>query len=337
MKYLKLLIVIILFFGIVFVLGKLVSLKYINEYPEGSFISDYYKEENEHDVIFLGDCEAYTTFSPINLYEKYGITSYIRGNSQQLIGASYFILRETLKYEHPKVVVLSVGLMRYDKQVKEEYNRLLLDKMKWSREKLDLIKYLMLDNENILSYIFPLLRYHDRITKLNSDDLKYLFNDRVVSHNGFIINQEVKPLNTLPSKKVLDSYIFSESNMEYLKKIMKLCQENNITLVLEKSPTMYPFWYDEYEKQIKDFANTYHLDYYNLLEKKNEIGLNFTKDTYDSGVHLNLSGAIKTTEYFGKILKEKYALQNHQNDDKIKLDYEKKLERFYGEVHEKNN
>ena len=296
-----------------------------------NFISYDYNINNEI-LLFEIDGIKQTNYE----IDKYTLTFNInlRNLESNKIHIKY---KETLKYEKPKVVVLSVGLMRYDKQVKEEYNRLLLDKMKWSKEKIHLINYLMLDNENILSYFFPLLRYHDRITKLNSDDLKYLFNDKVVSHNGFLINQEVKPLNTLPSKKVLDNYNFNESNMEYLKKIMKLCQENNITLVLEKSPTMYPFWYDEYEKQIIDFANTYHLDYYNLLEKKEDIGLDFTKDTYDSGVHLNLSGAIKTTEYFGKILKEKYALQNHQNNDKIKLDYDKKIERFYGEVYEKNN
>lgn len=327
----------LIFLIIIVVLGKLVSLKYINLYPEGSFISDYYKEENNHDVIFLGDCEAYTTFSPMTLFENYGITSYVRGNSQQLINGSFYVLKETLKYEKPKIVVLSVGLMRYDKQVKEEYNRLLLDKMRWSREKIELIKTSMLEEESFLSYIFPLLRYHDRITKLENDDFKYIFNDKVVSHNGFIINQNVKPLTSLPSRKPLNNYNFSESNLDYLEKIYNLCKENNITLILEKSPTMYPFWYDEYESQIKDFAKKYQIDYYNLLEDKDKIGIDYNLDTYDSGVHLNLEGAIKTTNYFGKILSEKYSLQDYRFDDKIKLDYENKLERYYGEINEKNN
>ena len=100
------------FFILVILFGKLVSLKYINLYPEGSFISDYYKEENYHDVIFLGDCEAYTSFSPITIYNETGITSFVRGNSRQLIGQSFYVLSETLKYEKPKIVVLSVGSMQ---------------------------------------------------------------------------------------------------------------------------------------------------------------------------------------------------------------------------------
>ena len=137
-----------MFFIVLYITGRIVSLKYINEFPEGSFISDYYFEENKHDVIFLGDCEAYTSFSPMKIYEEEGITSFVRGNSQQLIGQSYYVLKETLNYEIPKVVVLSIGGIRNTKQ-KEEYNRLLLDKMRLSKEKVDLIKYSMVEKENL--------------------------------------------------------------------------------------------------------------------------------------------------------------------------------------------
>ena len=336
MKYVKFLMIIVIFFILVILLGKLVSLKYINLYKEGSFISDYYKEENRHDVIILGDCEAYTSFSPIVMYNEYGITSYVRGNSQQLIGQAYYILMETLKYETPKIVVLSVGSMRYNPGIKEEYNRLLLDKMKWSKEKIELIKYSKMENESILSYIFPLLRYHSRISELTSDDIKYLFNDEVVSHNGFLINQDVKPLTTLPKPKKLDNYNFSEDNISYLKKIVNLCKDNGITLILEKSPTMYPHWYSEYDFFIKEFAKENNVDYYNFIDEIDNIGLDFNYDTYDSGTHLNLSGATKFSKYFGSLLKEKYNLQSHL-EEKIKIDYNKKYERYKKEINEKNS
>ena len=316
--------------------GKLVSLKYINLYPEGSFISDYYKEDNSHDVIILGDCEAYTSFSPITMYKEVGITSFVRGNSQQLIGQSYYILLETLKYEIPKVVVLSVGGMRYNPGIKEEYNRLLLDKMKWSKEKVELIKYSMIDGENFLSYVFPLLRYHSRIKELTSDDVEYLFKDEVVSHNGFLINQDVKPLSTLPKKKQLANYNFSDDNISYLKKIVKLCKDNNIELILVKAPVIYPYWYDEYDEFIQSFASEYGVDYYNFAKLVSDININFKTDTYDGGKHLNLNGAEKLSKYFAHILVEKYNLSNHL-EEKIKNDYNKKYERYVKEINEKNN
>ena len=336
MKYIKTVLIIIIFLFLIIFFGKLVSLKYVNLYKEGSFISDYYKEENSHDVIFLGDCEAYTSFSPITIFNETGITSFVRGNSRQLIGQSYYILKETLKYEIPKIVVLSVGSMQYDSGIKEEYNRLLLDKMKWSIEKINLINYSKMDNENILSYLFPIIRYHDRITELTKDDIDYLFKDKVVSHNGFLINTDVKPLTVLPSRKVLDNYNFSSQNIEYLKKIVKLCKDNNITLILEKSPTMYPYWYLEYDNFIKDFAKENNIDYYNFLNLKEDIGIDFNYDTFDAGVHLNLTGAEKFSKYFADILKNKYKLEGHLEDD-IKNDYNRKKERYEKEIYEKSN
>ncbi len=336
MKYIKTVLIILIFFALIIFFGKLVSLKYINLYKEGSFISDYYKEENYHDVIFLGDCEAYTSFSPITIYKESKITSFVRGNSRQLIGQSYYVLKETLKYEIPKIVVLSIGSMQYSSGIKEEYNRLLLDKMRLSREKIDLINYSMMDNENILSYIFPILRYHDRITELTKDDLDYLFKDKVVSHNGFLINTDIKPLTVLPSKKVLDNYNFTDENINYLKRIVNLCKDNNITLILEKSPTMYPYWYLEYDNFIKSFAKENNIDYYNFLDLKEKIGIDFSYDTFDSGVHLNLSGAEKFSKYFANILKDKYKLQGHF-EEKVKNDYNKKIERYEREVYEKSN
>ena len=335
MKYIKIFLILIIFFIIIIVSGKLVSLKYINDYPEGSFISDYYYEENNHDIIFLGDCEAYTSFSPIELYKEYGITSFVRGSSRQLIGQSYYILSETLKYEKPKLVILSVGGIINTNQIKEEYNRLILDKMKLSREKYELYKYSKMDKENFLTYLFPILRYHDRITSLNGDDIKYLFKDEVVSHNGFLINQNVKPLTVLHTKKNLSSYEINKENIKYLDKIRDLCKDNNITLILEKSPTAYPYWYSEYDKQIKDYAIKNNLDYYNFLEM--DTNIDYQTDTYDSGTHLNLNGAKKITRYFGNILKDKYGLQDHHSNDKINKEYEKKIERYEREINEKNN
>jgi len=52
---------------------------------EGALISEYYDNAGHNDVIFIGDCEVYENFSPITMWEEYGITSDIGGSAQQLI------------------------------------------------------------------------------------------------------------------------------------------------------------------------------------------------------------------------------------------------------------
>ena len=58
--------------------------KYMSKIPEGALIAEYYRDKGPHDVIFVGDCEVYENFSPITLWEEYGITSYTRTRSVYL-------------------------------------------------------------------------------------------------------------------------------------------------------------------------------------------------------------------------------------------------------------
>ena len=317
MKKVRVFIIIIIFIGIFVLLNFLMMPKYQETLVEGSFTSEYYKSPKNHEVIFIGDCEVYANFNPMILYEEYGISSWVRGNSQQLIWQSYYVLEETLKYEIPKVVVLNVNSLRYDKSSdkrSEAYNRLLIDRMKWSDTKVKLIKESMLDEETFISYVFPILRYHSRYDELSKEDIKYLFERKDVTYNGFLINKEVKGVENLPTKRKLSNYEFAKENMEWLNKILELCKKNNIKLILVKAPSVYPYWYDEYDEQIISYASRNDLLYVNLLDKAEEMGIDYSKDTYDGGLHLNLNGSIKNSKYFGKILKVRIDLNDYQGD-----------------------
>ena len=322
-------IIIIIFFIILFILlflffTRLLSPKYATSLVEGSMISQYYDESKDHEVVFIGDCEVYANFSPMVMFEEKGIKAYIRGSSQQLIWQSYYILEETLKYEKPKVVVFNVNSMRYAEPVSEEYNRLTIDYMKWSKQKVDIIKASMTEDENIWYYIFPLLRYHSRYDKLTKEDVEYLFKRKDNTFNGFLVNKNVKPVENLPVKKRLASYQFEDICYEYLDKITKLCKDNSIELVLIKAPSVYPYWYDEYDEQIKQYAEKNDIDYYNLKNNVEEIGIDYSTDTYDGGLHLNLNGATKLSKFFANILAENYNLTDFSGD---KL-YNQKLQEY---------
>lgn len=323
----RLLLIVIIFVILFIFLNILVKPKYKTSLIEGSLISDYYKSNFDHEVIVLGDCEVYANFSPMEMYKKEGIKAYVRGSSQQMLWQSYYILKETLKYEKPKLVVFSVGALRNgEDKINEAYNRLAIDNMKWSKEKVDIIKSSMTDEESFISYVLPILRYHDRISTLTKEDFNYILKNNTVSYNGFIINKEVKPLENLPIKRKLPSYDFDKRNLEYLDKIVKLCKDNGIKVLLVKAPSLYPYWYDEYEEFISNYAKDKKIDYLNLLNLTDEIGIDFSTDTYDGGLHLNLNGAIKNSNYFASYLKEHYELTDYKNDpayDKLLEIYEK--------------
>ena len=306
--------------------------KYITDLEEGSFISQYYREAGNHDVIFIGDCEVYANFSPLEMYRQEGITSYVRGTSQQLIWQSYYILKETFRYETPKVVVYNVNAMRYSEPVSEAYNRLTIDNMRWSAEKVGIIQASMTEEEDFLFYVFPILRYHSRFDELTGEDIEYLFKTQDNTWQGYQMHTSVKPVGTLPAKRPLANYAFGDICWEYLEKMRLLCEENGAEFVLIKAPSLYPYWYEEYDAQIVEYAEKYGLRFYNLTECIDEIGLDFSQDTYDAGLHLNLSGTTKLSGYFAKILAEDHGMTDHRNDPDISAVYNEKLLRYDAEA-----
>ena len=324
MRKIRIILIILIFVLIFIFFNRLLSPKYATSLVEGSMISQYYNETKDHEVIFIGDCEVYANFSPMVMYEEEGIKAYVRGSSQQLVWQSYSILEETLKYETPKVVVFNVNALRYSEPVSEEYNRLTIDYMKWSKQKMDIIKSSMTEDENIWYYIFPILRYHSRYDKLTEEDFEYLFKRKDNTFNGFLVNKNIKPAGDLPVQRKLASYQFEDICYDYLDKITKLCKDNGIQLVLIKAPSLYPYWYDEYDEQMQKYAEENNVDYYNLKNYVDEIGIDYSVDTYDGGLHLNLIGATKLSEFFANILMENYDLTNYKGDPL----YEQKLKEY---------
>lgn len=282
----------------------LVTPKYIDN-PEGALIGEYYGSTMDHDILFIGDCEVYETFVPTVLWEEYGIRSYVRGSAQQLVWQSYYLLEETFRYETPKTVVFNVLALKYGEPQNEAYNRMMLDGMKWSRSKWNAIRASMTEEESMLDYMFPLLRFHSRVTSLTGDDFRYAFGAPEVSHNGYLMQTGVVPMTEEEIYvKGLSDYTLPQNAMDYLEKMRLLCAEHGSELILVKSPTnSWGFWwYDEWDEQIVSYAAEKGLTYYNLIPLADEIGLDFTTDTYDAGVHLNAYGAEKTTRYFGQLL-----------------------------------
>ena len=321
---------VILILGL-YLLQELVKPKYMSGILEGAMIAEYYEEEMDHDVVFIGDCELYENFSPITLWENYGINSYIRGSAQQLIWQSYYLMEETLRYEKPKAIVFNILSMKYNEPQSEAYNRMTLDGMRLSSSKLNSIRASMMEEESMVDYLFPLLRYHARITELEQEDFNYLFHRDKVTHNGYYMRVDVRPAGEVPEGKPLGDYNFGATAYEYLDKMVALCEENGVELILVKAPSLYPYWYDEWEVQMEDYAKEHGLKYYNFLEVTEEIGLDFSQDTYDAGLHLNLSGAEKMSDYFGKILRDDCGIESRRGEEALEKIWEKKIELYHME------
>ncbi len=361
-------------------LQRLVVPKYAENLLEGGFTNAYYSEAGGHQVLMVGDCELYENFDPVTLWENYGIDSYIRGNAQQLPWQSYYLLKEALRYETPKVAVFNVLELKYNEPQKEEYNRLTIDGMKWSIDKWNIIRASMTEEESMMEYIFPILRYHARIMQLTKEDLEYYWNNEA-KHTvaGYYMRIDASPYeigqwggenyvgtysdehalaNPGPKNEKREAQAaegwsaeadesgaaegwpaeteaeaesrqtdkvgpLGEHAMHYLDLIRELCEEKGIRLLLVKAPSVSPIWYEEWEDQIVAYAKQYGLDYINFLYLVDEIGIDFSADTYDEGLHMNYSGAVKCADYLGGYLAEHYKLEDRRKDPSVSAKWQK--------------
>ena len=318
--WLRPLIALIALLLLVWLLGRLVIPKYEAGITEGALIGAYYGSKTPHDVIFIGDCEVYEAFSPVTLFRDCGITSFVRGTAQQLLWQSRYILEETLSRETPRAVVLGVCALRYGEPQSEAYNRMTLDGMRLSRYKLKAIRAGKTDEEQLITYLFPLLRYHERITELTKADLTYLFKRPDIGYNGFLIHTETEPYVWLPADTGIAEPL-GERGFEELGAMADLCREKGIPLILVKSPCLYPYWYESYDEQIRAFAEARGILYLNANEFEAETGIDWSTDTCDGGMHLNVFGAEKYTRWFCEKALAPLRLPDRRSEPDVAAEY----------------
>ncbi len=310
---------------------------------EGHLLCGYYGATDAHDVIFVGDCEIYEGIVPVVLYEQYGITSYVRGSSQQTVWQSYHVLEETLANEPDvKVVVFNVLALKYGTTPREEISRMTLEDMRWSSCKREAIKASMTEDESYLSYFLPILRYHDRWSDLTLEDWKRAFSKHEdITHQGYLMQTDIVPVDPTDARKpdVLLDITLPVRSMEYLDKMKALCEQYGAELVLIKAPTnsVKYYWYDEWDAQIRDYADDNNLTYYNFIGMDGELGLDWSTDTYDAGLHLNVYGAEKFTSYLGGLLRDEHGVADRRGDATLDALWEQRTQQYQNEKQQGEN
>ncbi len=325
---------------LLFLLQRLLMPKYSVGTQDGAMIAEYYNDAPKHNLVIIGDSEMYENISPLVLWENYGINCYIRGSAQQLIWQSYYLLEDTLRYETPEAVIINITSMQYGEPQRESYNRMTLEGMRWSTSKVKAIFASMTEEESFWDYVFPLLRYHSRWNDLTEDDFRLMFSEEKVSLNGYMMQVGVKPAENVPEGRPLADYTFSDVSYQYLDKITKLCKEHDVELILMKSPSLYPYWYEEWDAQLKTYAAEHEIRYLNCVNN-DEIGLNFQTDTFDGGLHLNVAGAEIYSNFLGRWLQNEIEISDLRDDGELvqawnskAADYEEKKSEKYRELSE---
>ena len=229
----------------------------------GTDILNFYKQKkNTIDIIYLGSSHSYTAFNPYLIEKNTGLNGYVFATQQQPIWITYYHLKEALKYQNPKYVILELHMpvVQNEDFASEEVTRDGIDKMKTSINKIQAINNSVEKFNDRYSYYFNIMKYHTRYKDLSDSDWNAVIRGNTVDNKGYIELENDKfkfPFSNI--EKNNKELKITSKNEIYLNKIIKLAKDNKIELIFVKTPTLYNN--NEYSK----------LNYIEKLANKNNI------------------------------------------------------------------
>ena len=329
---------IIILIIIICVLNRVFSPVGSNEggwYVAGAMRDMYKQDKNTIDVLYVGDSNVYTGVSPLEIYGNIGITGFSASTPGQDAIGSYYVANEFFKKQSPKVVMLDTGEFFTTKEFFTELStRSEIDYMNFSFDKIKLIneEYMDFSMKEKLSFLFPVIRFHDRYQRLTEFDIRKLVQKTEISYKGYLYDIKTNKYENKGKNNYQKYREYQKNNKEinidntnfhienYVKEkideLKSLCNQNNCELVLMTMPTTDEKAIEKYEI-FKEFANEQDLKYINFNFEIDEP-INWETDTQDKGDHLNIKGAEKVGRYISKYLSENFEIENKKDKPEYK-------------------
>lgn len=312
-------------------------------------MSEYEEEpEGTIDVVYFGSSPIYAGMNPMAMWNSYSITSFNFGISMQAALPEYYQVAYALTEHTPKVVVIDLCALTQERSADDEAwevsYRKVIDTMPDWRLKISAIKDVVQDNEDQtwLSYLFPIVRYHDRWNELSREDFdeiarKSWYKDYL---KGALMSKAVENLRLNEEERreienlQEDDVTINEINASYYDRIISLCKEKGINVVAVSLPKYDRTWSVQQSSMSKLYCTSRGIPFIEYMNdnKIQEVGLDLSTDFYNSG-HLNVYGAEKITKNLGGYLKEWYNLEDHREDinyDSWNESYQQYMLEFYG-------
>lgn len=264
--------------------------------------SFYDCEPGTIDVIFIGGSMSYAAFSPMELYEKHGISSYNFGTSNQSMLAGYIWALEAGEHQNYKAVVveaLEVTMSHGD--IATDIRSLFSMGINHNYMRLAGVY-----RRNFYKVLFPVLVLHDGWA-INESTFERSVNENARYLRGFVplTSQAGEEYQTLLVQG--DETATAYMKFPYLDRLREYCDDNGIQLILVKTlmaSNEVNYWDDGLHNRLQEYADQYNVPFFdfNTAEYLEAAGLNISTDVAADLRHMNISGARKVTDYIGKYL-----------------------------------
>lgn len=261
--------------------------------------------DNSIDVVFLGDSLASTAFSPMWIWEQSGVTSFVCSVNGEQVTICITMLSDFFKTQSPKVVFLEVEMLYSWIDVGKMFKQFVKDQL-------------------------TVVEYHHRWKELTLDDFtgKVAYTD-ISDLKGFNPKAFYEPADTstymLPDDSVEKPDFI---NLMVLRVLQKMCEGNGAQLVLIATPQTRDWNYARHNGMV-EISNELGLQFIdmNVEPIRSEVGIDWSIESRDAGIHLNWRGTKKVSAWMANYLPTTYGLTDHR-DDPAYAKWDERLARF---------
>lgn len=327
-RYLVSVCIVVLIFGLSY---QILTETYINKEIDNDGSSFHNLPPNSMDVLVLGSSHAQYSFCPAFFYDDTGLYSYVLGSGGQPLEMSYEMLKEGLKTQSPKLVILEVfTAMPLRSNAEADYNYISPEYQMTGQEKYNAINYLPEDKRK--QYLNDFITTHNdwkedwvdfnkinnAIKKVkneitNTTELDY---SKIGIEMGYKINYPQLPVDNYWYPYNTHNYLdvtLDELDQQSLNNIYNLCQEKGIELLLYKTPIDSLDQENiSYLHKVWEWADSKNIRYVDFIELSPELDFNMW--LHSDSYHCYFNGAsIVTARLADEVLNNNYSF-NHQDN-----------------------
>lgn len=265
------------------------------------------------DVLFMGSSRCYCAINNSILWNEYGIASFSLSISGQDLASTYYCLVEALKTQTPKVVCIeSYGAVLDGYEVIGNLYRNTLP-YKLSPNSYEAAQSIVTEG-NPLDYWLKWPIVHTRYSELTRKDFETDF----PAYLGYSADFHTEPIQNTPLYTGKEAVPTSERNEEYLRRIIALAKEHDISLCFFVAPYAASEKEQKIYNYVKQLAEENQAAFLNMLTLDDELEMDVQTD-YINWFHTNYFGAEKISHYMGRYLKEHYSLPDRHGDGRYAL------------------
>ncbi len=306
--------------------------------PKGNYsrntLREMYTIDKNIDIVFAGSSYTIKDVNPYIMDKKLECNTFDYSFPSQIYTGTYYSLKELFKYHKPKLVVVTTDIESY--VTKEEKVMAYIPVVMNFKSLLPKIEFFinLAKDGSYLDRLFVWRMYHTKSLedtiyniskKIDKNYINYPTKDQLEAYKnnkyGYI-GKGFVPADENDSKYILDNNKLGRmvrkstdlgeiksQNVEYLKKIVKLCRQNNSELILLHTPVEPSLIFSEnnyfrFNEKISEIAKEEGVEYYDYNLIKSELfKVKLGDGSFLDKFHLNGKGADEFSKSFAQFLK----------------------------------